>query len=37
MKTLITKTSDDYSLLDKRTGEIIEYKQTKKVELGEFI
>lgn len=37
MKALITKTSDDYSLLDKRTGEITEYKQTKKVELGEFI
>lgn len=37
MKTLITKTSDDYCLLDKSTGEITEYKQTKKVELGEFI
>lgn len=37
MKALITKTSGEYSLLDKNTGEIIEYKHTKKVDLGEFI
>ena len=37
MATLVTKSSDEYSLLNKQTGEIIEYKQTKRVNLGEFI
>lgn len=37
MVTFVTKTSDEYGLVDKKTGELLEYKQTKKVNLGEFI
>lgn len=37
MKKYITETSKDYALLDKHTGEILEYKQTKKVSIDEFI
>ena len=37
MTTFITKTSPDYSLLDNNTGEILEYRQTKKLSLDEFI
>ena len=37
MERYITETSDQYSLLDKATGEILEYRQTKKVSMEEFI
>lgn len=37
MATFLTKSSSEYSLLDKSTGEILEYRQTKKVKLGDFI
>jgi hypothetical protein len=33
----ITETSDGYALLDKYTGEVLEYKQVKKVNVDEFI
>lgn len=33
----ITETSEDYKLLDKNTGELLDYKQTKKVTMDEFI
>lgn len=37
METFITETSKDYSLLDNHTGEILEYKKTRKVTLEEFM
>ena len=37
MATFMTKSSKEYGLVDKNTGEIIEYRQTKKINLGEFI
>lgn len=33
----ITKTSDDYSLLDNHTGEVLKYSQVRKVSLEDFI
>lgn len=35
--TYITKESDDYSLLDLHTGEVLSYKQTIKVSIKDFI
>lgn len=37
MEAFVTEKSKDYSLLDNRTGEILEYRQTKKVTLSEFM
>lgn len=37
METYITEKSKDYSLVDNRTGEILEYRKTKKVTLSEFM
>lgn len=37
MEAYATKKSEDYSLLDNHTGEILEYRQTKKVTLSEFM
>lgn len=37
MKAYVTKKSKEYSLLDNRTGEILEYRQTKKVNLSDFM
>lgn len=37
MKKYTTEINEDYALLDKSTGEILEYKQTKKVSMDEFI
>lgn len=37
MTKYITETSEDYSLVDKNTGEVLEYKQTKKITIDEFI
>lgn len=37
MAKYITETSDAFSLLDNQTGEILEYKEVKKVSLDEFI
>ena len=37
MSRYITQTSEDYSLVDNHTGELIEFRQTKKVSLDEFI
>lgn len=37
MTKYIAEKSDAYSLLDNRTGEILEYRQVKKVSLDEFI
>lgn len=37
MAKYITETSDDYSLVDKHTGELLELKQTRKLSLDEFI
>lgn len=36
-QALITQKSEDYSLLDEHTGEILDFYQTKKVNLDEFI
>lgn len=37
MAKYVTETSEAYSLLDNNTGEILEYKETRKVSLDEFI
>lgn len=37
MSRYVTEKSNDYSLLDNRTGEIIDFVQTRKVTLDEFI
>lgn len=37
MAKYITETSDAYSLYDNFTGELLEYKQTKKISMDEFI
>ena len=37
MDKFITETSKDYSLLDNHTGEILKYKQTRKLSVDEFI
>lgn len=37
MEKYTTKVNKDYALLDKHTGEILEYKQVKKVSIDEFI
>ena len=37
MAKYITETSEDYSLLDNHTGELLEYRQTRKLSLEEFI
>lgn len=37
MATYITESSKDYSIVDKRTGELLELKQTRKLSLEEFI
>ena len=37
MQKYITETSKDYSLLDNHTGEILKYRQTKKLTMDEFI
>lgn len=37
MARYITQKSEDYSLLDKNTGELLEYRQTRKLSLEEFI
>lgn len=37
MARFITEKSEDYSLLDNHTGELLEYKQTRKLSLEEFI
>lgn len=37
MSKYITETSEDYSLVDNHTGELLEYKQTRKLSLEEFI
>lgn len=37
MDKYITETNKNYSLIDKNTGEIIEYKQVKKVSIDDFI
>lgn len=37
MKKYQTVTSEDYSLLDNNTGEILEFRQTRKVTVEEFI
>jgi len=37
MKKFITETSKDYSLIDNHTGELLEFKQTRKLSLEEFI
>lgn len=37
MARYITESSKDYSLMDNHTGELLEYKQTKKLSLEEFI
>lgn len=37
MTKFITETSQDYSLLDNNTGEILELKQTRKLSIDEFM
>lgn len=37
MAKYITKTSDAYQLYDNFTGELLEYKQTRKISMDEFI
>lgn len=37
MEKYFSKKSEDYSLLDNNTGEILEFYQTKKVSIDEFI
>lgn len=37
MKKYITETSEDYSLIDNHTGEIIDLKQTRQVDIDTFI
>lgn len=37
MDAFITEKSKDYSLLDNQTGEIIEYRKTRKVSMEEFM
>lgn len=37
MTKYVTETSEDFALLDKQTGEIIDYSVTKKISLDEFI
>lgn len=37
MKNFVTQTDPDYSLLDKHTGEIKEWKRTRTVSVDEFI
>lgn len=37
MARYITEKSDDYSIVDKHTGELLELKQTRKLSLEEFI
>lgn len=37
MDAFITEKSKDYSLLDNQTGEIIEYRQTRKVKMEDFV
>lgn len=37
MSKFITETSEDYSLVDNHTGELLELKQTRKLSLEEFI
>lgn len=37
MSKFVQQKSEDYSLLDNHTGEILEYYQTKKVSIDEFI
>ena len=37
MEKYVTETSKDYSLLDNHTGEILKYKQTRKITIDEFI
>lgn len=37
MSRYITQTSDDFSLVDNHTGELLEFRQTRKVSLDEFI
>ena len=37
MEKLISEVSKDYSILDRNTGELLDYRQTKKVTIGDFI
>ena len=37
MDTFVTQTDPDYSLLDNHTGEVIEWKRTRVVNVDEFI
>ena len=37
MKKYVTEKSENYALLDKQTGEILDYSIAKKVSLDEFI
>lgn len=37
MDTFVTEKSKDYSLLDNRTGEILEYSKTRKVPMENFV
>lgn len=37
MKKYVTETSEDYALLDKHTGELLEFKQTRTVDINTFI
>lgn len=37
MSKFVTEKSEDYSLIDNHTGEILELSQTKKISLDEFI
>ena len=37
MSRYITQTSNDFSLVDNHTGELLEFRQTRKVSLDEFI
>ena len=37
MAKYVTETSENYALLDKQTGEILEYRETRKVTVDEFI
>lgn len=37
MEKIVSEISKDYSIVDKNTGELFDYKQTKKVTIDEFI
>ena len=37
MDRFVTETSDQYSLLDRETGELLEYRRTRRVTMEEFI